>query len=491
MPFQFLLNFAHDDSFFYIKTASNFSKGLGSTFDGVNITNGYHPLYFISLVLLFFIPNFLFKTSPEFLFRLVFLYHLVMIIFMQYYIIKSFKNIFKKDFGNLSYLLLAVLFFVFVFIRDFGLESHLACVIVSFFLYIKSIELKTGENKIFIKSLLLSGLFLVRTDYIFSFIPLILLVDVFIGSNAKKYIITSLIILFSTVFIYSFCNYIFFGEIDTISGSILNSFPETNLKSNINTLLKDSIKLYNQFVRIIFVLISFIMFGLFCVKSKKKDNIVYKFYLMILSLGTGSILFVSFHLLFNRYSIREWYMTLPVFVAIVMLTILLSRKKIVLNISLILSAIVLIYVFYGTRVKNLKYVSSYEYAKSLNMIVSKNENIFQIDCCGVVGFFFHGKLINGDGFINSFEYMDCIKNGKINEYLKKYNVKYYSTYSTTDLLKDSVYVDEKFSYKVNGKKFSFPASSLVLEKEFDWNQIALNMKGKWYLFKFNEMKNFE
>jgi len=34
-----------DDAFFYMKTARNVGAGLGSTFDGLNPTNGYHPLY--------------------------------------------------------------------------------------------------------------------------------------------------------------------------------------------------------------------------------------------------------------------------------------------------------------------------------------------------------------------------------------------------------------------------------------------------------------
>jgi hypothetical protein len=34
-----------DDAFFYMKTARTIGAGLGSTFDGLNPTNGYHPLY--------------------------------------------------------------------------------------------------------------------------------------------------------------------------------------------------------------------------------------------------------------------------------------------------------------------------------------------------------------------------------------------------------------------------------------------------------------
>ncbi|MFN8588167.1 MAG: hypothetical protein U0704_10250 [Candidatus Eisenbacteria bacterium] len=35
-----------DDAFYYFQTARNCARGLGSTFDGVHATNGYHPLWF-------------------------------------------------------------------------------------------------------------------------------------------------------------------------------------------------------------------------------------------------------------------------------------------------------------------------------------------------------------------------------------------------------------------------------------------------------------
>ena len=77
-----------------------------------------------------------------------------------------------------------------------------------------------------------------------------------------------------------------------------------------------------------------------------------------------------------------------------------------------------------------------------------------------------------------------LKSGRLDEYIKEKNVKYYSTYSSRNLLKDSVYTDDNFSDKINGKVFSFPKSSLVLEMPFKWNHIAFSLEGKWYLFKF-------
>ncbi|HEY4510685.1 MAG TPA: hypothetical protein VJJ73_02515 [Candidatus Paceibacterota bacterium] len=40
-----LTNFLTDDAFYYFKIASNIAKGLGPTFDGEHLTNGYHPLW--------------------------------------------------------------------------------------------------------------------------------------------------------------------------------------------------------------------------------------------------------------------------------------------------------------------------------------------------------------------------------------------------------------------------------------------------------------
>jgi 4-amino-4-deoxy-L-arabinose transferase-like glycosyltransferase len=48
-----LTNILPDDSFYYFEIARNIASGLGSTFDGLSATNGYHPLWLVILVPLF------------------------------------------------------------------------------------------------------------------------------------------------------------------------------------------------------------------------------------------------------------------------------------------------------------------------------------------------------------------------------------------------------------------------------------------------------
>jgi len=50
--------FDRDDAYYYFKVAQNISEGRGSTFDGINPTNGYHPLWMLICVPIFALARF-------------------------------------------------------------------------------------------------------------------------------------------------------------------------------------------------------------------------------------------------------------------------------------------------------------------------------------------------------------------------------------------------------------------------------------------------
>ncbi len=50
LPVPKTVNGLLDDSFYYLQVARNVARGLGSSFDGVEATNGYHPLWMLLLV---------------------------------------------------------------------------------------------------------------------------------------------------------------------------------------------------------------------------------------------------------------------------------------------------------------------------------------------------------------------------------------------------------------------------------------------------------
>ncbi len=50
--------FMRDDAYYYFKVAQNITDGLGSTFDGINLTNGYHPLWMLICIPIFALARF-------------------------------------------------------------------------------------------------------------------------------------------------------------------------------------------------------------------------------------------------------------------------------------------------------------------------------------------------------------------------------------------------------------------------------------------------
>ena len=50
--------FTRDDAYYYFKVAQNISEGHGSTFDGIDATNGYHPLWMLVCIPIFALARF-------------------------------------------------------------------------------------------------------------------------------------------------------------------------------------------------------------------------------------------------------------------------------------------------------------------------------------------------------------------------------------------------------------------------------------------------
>ncbi len=50
--------FSRDDAYYYFKVAQNIAEGHGPTFDGINLTNGYHPLWMLVCIPIFALAQF-------------------------------------------------------------------------------------------------------------------------------------------------------------------------------------------------------------------------------------------------------------------------------------------------------------------------------------------------------------------------------------------------------------------------------------------------
>lgn len=491
LPVKFLLNFTNDDSFFYIKTAYNFSAGYGSTFDGSELTNGYHPLWFLILSAYYFILNVFTEFSPGLYFRFTVLL-ICLICALTLYVINKTLKVQTAGNGKRYFILFIPLYFLFVLTRDFGLETHLVCLIIAVYLLIKSIELKSGRSFAGLKGLVIIFLFLARTDFLVTFIPMVIISDYYTSmkTGRRKFLITSVSCLIVIAALYHLSNLIFFGSPVSISAAVKNSFPELILFKNVYELTFPGL-LTNQFIKTVYLVAVILAFG-FLLKSKKTREKFSDFDYFIFGLCIGAFLFLLFNLSFNFHSLKEWYVAISSFVASLLLIRLLMLYGKYYYGYLILFILMFLYHFNLTRLQNYKWDSAYDYALKLKEQTQPSDKIFQIDLCGIVGFFSERMVVNGDGLINNFEYRKYYVSDSLGKYFIDKDIKYYSTHSTDKgifsiTLKDGVYTEEFFKTKnFGGYNFSFPENKLKFKYPYYYSFAVSEDKGYWYLFEIGK-----
>ncbi|MBK7445636.1 MAG: hypothetical protein IPN57_06655 [Ignavibacteria bacterium] len=486
---EFLLNFANDDSFFYLKTAYNFSAGHGSTFDLINETNGYHPLWFLILSAYYFVINLFTTFNPELYFRLTVLLINSINASIIYYLYKYFKTTDPEN-ADRGFILMLPLFLTFVAIRDYGMETHLTCLIIVLYIYIKSYELKFQKTLITQKIFLLCVLFLSRIDFLFTVIPVIIVSDYLLSpqDQKKKFIFGTAAALFFISIAYFFSNYIFFGNFLTITTKVKSSFPVNIFLKNFNDLFAPG-TFTNQFVKSFYVLNVIILF-LILLSVKKQRNKFQKADMFLFAICLSSLIFIVFNLFYNWYTLKEWYVAFPAFVCSILLVRMLKLFPPAFYISLSGFILIFILYFYATRLTNPKWDSMYYYALDLKKNTEPEDRIFMIDLSGIIGYFSERKVINGDGLINSFEYWKYRDSDSLHKYFEKESIGFYSTYSTAKgnhEVKDSsgYLIDKCYSNKFGGYSFTFPKENLLLKSPYYYFHAVNSDKGFWYLFKLN------
>ncbi|MBV6478475.1 MAG: hypothetical protein HGGPFJEG_01230 [Ignavibacteria bacterium] len=485
---EFLLNFANDDSFFYIKTAYNFSAGFGSSFDTINLTNGYHPLWFLILSFYFFILNIFTKFSPELYYRFTVLLISSINLLTVYFLYKYFRIVNPLNYKK-SFILAVPLFLTFVAIRDFGMETHLLCLLITIYLFVKSKELTSDMNYVFVKTILLVLLFLTRIDFLFNAIPVIIAADYLTCQNESrsKFVLYGVIMLIIASSLYFFSNYIFFGHISTISAAIKNSYPEIILISNIRDLFAPG-TFTNQFVKTFFAFSTVLLF-LFLITLNKFKKKFLKSDFFLWGLCISSLTFLLSNLAVNFHALKEWYVAYPAFVCALLSVRLLFQLPRLFPYALIIFTSVFVFYFVRTRIENYKWDSMYYFALDIKKSTNVNDRIFMIDLSGITGYFSERNLINGDGLINNFEYWDYKSKGRLEEYLRMKDIKYYATYSTekgNHLMKEeSGYLNDFCYQNINfgGYHFRFPIEDLILKSDYFYSHAVNSDKGYWYLFK--------
>lgn len=437
LPGNLMINFYHDDSFFYIKTANNIAKGLGSTFDGINPTNGYHPLWMLILVLVAKVHSFIGVYGL----RYILIVHSIVIIFAVYFQDRFLDELGIKNVWRVFAIIITLGTTGFV---DFGVETPIL-LFTSWFLLYSIFARAKGKTwaKPWLVALLSACVVLSRTDSIIFVSAIGIAVTItmlYLKSKAKDIIAflgISVFPAFAVYLAFSLYNLVFYGHFETISANLKVELGGTFInhwfqRSGLSLKVRLAIPV------IIAIVLCFILVRrLF---RSKNSGLKYNLEVLLLGANFYVIAYVfTLLLLGSSYGLGSWYIALCFTIAGTDIAYLLQTYQDTSNLffkdrTLIAYSIGLLLLLYMCFYIGIYRLSYSEYKLNLlstglwlrdNMPVSTR--IFQVDASGVTGYFSERVVINGDGLINSWEYQEYLRKKRIREYLQAKRVNYLVT----------------------------------------------------------------
>ncbi len=123
--------FTRDDAYYYFKVAQNITQGLGSTFDGINLTNGYHPLWMLICIPIFALARFDLILPLRILLMVMAIFNAATAVLIY----RLVKNNLSHPVAIVTASFWAFNFHIHAIVYELGLETPLAAFAIVLFLY--------------------------------------------------------------------------------------------------------------------------------------------------------------------------------------------------------------------------------------------------------------------------------------------------------------------------------------------------------------------
>ena len=404
---HFPTGFFEDDSYFYYTTAYNSLINGFITFDGINSTNGFHPLWMIILITIGLPLKFIGVTNP-FIFGTIFNGISTLVWF---YVLSKFKSIWSQ-----------ILAASFSLMTGFGMEGALAGLII---IEIFECYFKKNPTR---KYWLFLPLILTRIDLSLTAI-ILALKETKLKSlkELKPFLIIVIGILLTLIF-----NFIVDGYPFSVSSLVKTEDIGFN-----NFILNLTQGLGNQCRYLLIFVVSSIFLYLISISKRESKSLDIKFpdFKTNLYLFASSSSFLIFHTFLG--STRDWYFA-PTGISLIFLLDKyinkknFNKKKMIIFILIIITSIEFTAAstyFYKERKNSL--LASDFVNRSKDIIPDKSK-IFIVDGSGYLSWAFLPEInvINGDGLVNSISFYKMILKRRVDlfvDYIKRNKIQYYIT----------------------------------------------------------------
>ncbi len=437
-----------DDASYYLKPALNFATGHGSSFDGINPTNGYQPLWFATLA------TFLRFLPLQHLSLLDIWYGVLLLQALIVGVFTSFFTYFLYRFTQSPALSAAFGFAPLLLIPNRMINMLetplqllvLAILLVQLFQLFEKPAYEDFRERLLLLGITVGVLFLARTDGIFMAAALLVPFSIKFRRDLKR-ILWFAAPIACIVLGYFLINYVNFGTLMPVSGAVkLDSFyrvlaqnPGWSFVLAKLAFIFGPYEIGNPAVKIVIQLFAFIT-PLYLVVRQVRGKILSNRQLLLLGLGCFLLFkYLGYTVIYHNWRANSyWYWVVDVIIWMVIAAAMLRKalerwrgnhyvdigKKVVpVLVAIILAALM----FWGSQSR------AQEPAKpqrdtsvllDLAQFLSEHRDYFGEKRlgsynAGILGYFSGLPITNLDGLINSPAFARLIATGRRDEYIQK------------------------------------------------------------------------
>jgi len=442
-----LIESFHDDAYYYFQIAWNISNGSGSTFDGLNPTNGYHPLWMAALVPIYRLVVDKYHALIAVKGLSAFLW--ICSVFLVYRISATLRS-------PLVFLpALAVMMYKWGFWFS-GMESTITLPLLLAFvwLYLKgSANSSEYPGLSWTQGLLLALAVMGRLDLVFfvGIVGLVLLISPSRASlrsrliSASRRVIPSLLV----VSAYMLFNSARFGTPMTVSGQAkslgapflnLQVFKDFFSQVAISAPLLSNVKVGVMLPLVVVPAVSVLVWhaggrGRILSWSSRNSSALAK---ILLALTLSNLAQLSYYSFFSSWPLWAWYnyylplilmLSLSVLADLAMV-LLKPSPRVLMFASLVATILVAVKVHRGysyildhqsLRSSNYR-TMSVEVAEELQSSMPECSVFAMGDRAGSLGYQLANHLVQTEGLVNSVSYLDALESGSVHQFLNDVGV---------------------------------------------------------------------
>jgi len=425
-----------DDTGYFYKIALNVALGKGLTFDGINQTNGFQPLWLYMLLPLAWAMR---EAPVDLYLRAALIYQLSLVAIAG--VVFFFAMLL---YSRRSVALTATTLFYIFGIGHFanGMETGILVLCLSALLYFslkyRPFSDSSTSKHAFVFGLLLGLTVLARLDMVFllAVIYTFILWQAFAKTERAgrarlgKQLLLSVIAFTLVTAPYFVYNKIHFGAIMPISGQLKNSFPYI-LQPNFGADRFPSSVMLTFSLIFVSSLISILLFLRSRAASTEQDG--YKFTVLLI----GS-LYVSVHYLhtalFMKWAVFGWHFAFYFLHACVLFAYILDRflsyiptfaRRPVAAIVIIALFSVLVDRTYGAATTQPRHWQPHSYRAAVWVRNNLPQDArLALKDAGLFGLLSERSVVNLDGLVNNLEYQEYLRRKRLNDYFRQKGIQY-------------------------------------------------------------------